>query len=193
MSPHPSDPVTYDEMAAAAQALRVRATSRIPTRYELRATYERVADMLDDQLPGPVVTAVHQALVDTGVYDDVDGEADSASILADHVRRLPGLVDDEITDEASNAAAGITREFHETYERLAPSHGYETRRASAVPWDEVPEQNRALMLAVVGDLIDRHVIRAGNPPGSCRGPDGSDLCGRERYHPGPCDPAERPA
>ena len=40
------------------------------------------------------------------------------------------------------------RLFHETYERLAPTFGYETRRESAVPWEDVPEDNRRLMTAV---------------------------------------------
>ena len=43
----------------------------------------------------------------------------------------------------------IARRFHEAYERLAPSFGYETRRESAVPWEEVPENNRRLMVATV--------------------------------------------
>ena len=38
--------------------------------------------------------------------------------------------------------------FHETYEGLAPQFGYSTREASAVPWQEVPENNRRLMIAV---------------------------------------------
>lgn len=42
--------------------------------------------------------------------------------------------------------------FHEEYERLAPSFEYETRKASAVPWDDVPEKNRHLMIAVVREL-----------------------------------------
>ena len=47
----------------------------------------------------------------------------------------------------------LARRFHETYERLAPSFGYETRKASAVPWEDVPEQNRALMTAVCAELL----------------------------------------
>lgn len=54
-----------------------------------------------------------------------------------------------MTDEAVRDA----RAFHEAYERLAPSFGYETRKASAVPWDEVPEQNRALMIAVCAEVV----------------------------------------
>ncbi|GHE33436.1 hypothetical protein GCM10017673_40480 [Streptosporangium violaceochromogenes] len=47
----------------------------------------------------------------------------------------------------------IARAFHETYERLAPEHGYATREASAVPWAEVPANNKSLMIAVVASLI----------------------------------------
>jgi hypothetical protein len=46
----------------------------------------------------------------------------------------------------------LARQFHEAYERLAPSFGYETRPESAVPWEQVPEWNRALMCAVVEEL-----------------------------------------
>lgn len=45
--------------------------------------------------------------------------------------------------------------FHENYERLAPEHGYETRKASAVPWEQVPENNKQLMIAVAGQVLDR--------------------------------------
>lgn len=70
---------------------------------------------------------------------------------------------------ASSAAAGarpatsaedVAQRFHEAYERLAPEHGYETRKASAKPWSEVPEQNRGLMVATVQALIDDGTIRA---------------------------------
>jgi hypothetical protein len=64
-----------------------------------------------------------------------------------------------MTDEA------LARLFHDTYERLAPEFGYETREASRKPWEEVPQQNRTLMVAVAGviaetlglrgDLLDR--------------------------------------
>ena len=42
--------------------------------------------------------------------------------------------------------------FHEAYERLAPQFGYKTRDASAVPWQEVPEANRKLMVAVCREV-----------------------------------------
>lgn len=49
-------------------------------------------------------------------------------------------------------AADVARRFHEAYERLAPTFGYETRPESAVPWEDVPEANRALMTAVVSEV-----------------------------------------
>lgn len=51
-----------------------------------------------------------------------------------------------------NHAEEIAKLFHETYERLAPQFGYKTRDASAVPWADVPENNRALMIATVAAL-----------------------------------------
>lgn len=51
----------------------------------------------------------------------------------------------------------LARLFHEYYEALAPDFGYETRKASAVPWPDVPEKNRRLMIAVCQKLLDNHV------------------------------------
>jgi hypothetical protein len=39
--------------------------------------------------------------------------------------------------------------FHLKYEELAPSFGYKTRDASAVPWKNVPENNKKLMIETV--------------------------------------------
>jgi hypothetical protein len=43
--------------------------------------------------------------------------------------------------------------YHETYERLAPSFGYATRRETAVPWDQVPARNQQLMIAVCEEIL----------------------------------------
>lgn len=47
----------------------------------------------------------------------------------------------------------LARAFHEVYERLAPSFGYETRPDSAVTWEKVPEVNKRLMIAVCQELL----------------------------------------
>jgi hypothetical protein len=57
------------------------------------------------------------------------------------------------------AAEKIAKEFHEAYERLAPTFSYETRKASAKPWEEVPNNNRNLMIAVCQELLDNGVIK----------------------------------
>jgi hypothetical protein len=62
----------------------------------------------------------------------------------------------------TTAAEQVAAAFHDAYERLAPDHGYRTRDASAVPWDQVPAQNRELMVATVQDLLDRDMIAPGS-------------------------------
>jgi hypothetical protein len=56
-------------------------------------------------------------------------------------------------------AEAIAAEFHRTYEALAPQFGWDTQPRSRVEWDEVPEGNRRLMVAVVEELLARGVIR----------------------------------
>ncbi len=51
-------------------------------------------------------------------------------------------------------AESLAQRFHEVYEKLAPSFGYETREESAKPWADVPPNNRALMIATADVLLD---------------------------------------
>jgi len=46
------------------------------------------------------------------------------------------------------AAMELARRFHETYARLAPAFGGETQTESAVPWGEMPEKHKRLLIAV---------------------------------------------
>ena len=46
----------------------------------------------------------------------------------------------------------LAKRFHEAYERLAPEFGYKTRDASAVPWADVPDNNKKLMIAVTDEI-----------------------------------------
>ncbi len=50
-------------------------------------------------------------------------------------------------------AEQLARLFHKTYEELAPDFNYETRKASAKPWTDVPENNRRLMIAVAERIL----------------------------------------
>ena len=54
---------------------------------------------------------------------------------------------------SAREAEQLAQLFHETYERLAPDYGYRTREASAKPWSEVPENNRALMIATCAQVL----------------------------------------
>jgi hypothetical protein len=60
-----------------------------------------------------------------------------------------------------DTAESIARSFHVTYEVLAPAMGYATREESRVPWERVPEKNRALMVATVRDLLEWQIIEPG--------------------------------
>lgn len=53
----------------------------------------------------------------------------------------------------------IAEQFHTTYERLAPKFGYTTRIESRTGWENVPDNNKALMTATVKSLIARGVIK----------------------------------
>jgi hypothetical protein len=53
----------------------------------------------------------------------------------------------------TGTAEDLARLFHEAYERLAPSFGYETREASRTTWELVPDRNKRLMIAVCAELL----------------------------------------
>jgi hypothetical protein len=62
----------------------------------------------------------------------------------------------------------LARTFHNAYERLAPSFGYQTRDDSRQSWEEVPEQNRKLMVATAEAVIAQLGLVASGPEGATR-------------------------
>lgn len=50
-------------------------------------------------------------------------------------------------------AAALAKRFHETYEKLAPQFNYKTREESKVAWDDVPEDNKNLMMATCAEIL----------------------------------------
>lgn len=58
-----------------------------------------------------------------------------------------------LASEAQVLPEVLAQRFHEAYERLAPSFGYETRESSRKPWTDVPEQNKRLMIAVCAEVF----------------------------------------
>ena len=53
------------------------------------------------------------------------------------------------------SAEQLAEKFHTLYEGFAPEYGYKTRDQSAVPWAEVPEQNKKLMIRVCRTILSR--------------------------------------
>lgn len=50
-------------------------------------------------------------------------------------------------------AESVAKLFHETYERLAPHYQYETRQETRVRWEDVPQRNKRLMIAVAAEIL----------------------------------------
>jgi hypothetical protein len=48
---------------------------------------------------------------------------------------------------------GLAVQFHEAYERLAPSFGWITQAESAVEWRDLPGRQKRLMEAVVSEVV----------------------------------------
>lgn len=55
----------------------------------------------------------------------------------------------------------IAKKFHEVYEELAPTMGWETQERSRKAWDDVPIENRWLMVKVVDKLLEDKIIYKG--------------------------------
>jgi hypothetical protein len=103
-------------------------------------------------------------------------DRDQGALCLTHNRRIRECpIPEQIAEPLS--AERIAQRFHEAYERLAPSFGYETRRASAVPWADVPKNNRRLMIAVAAEVLDAIPAKAddGRPEIVC-------LCGSTRFY-----------
>jgi hypothetical protein len=49
--------------------------------------------------------------------------------------------------------AEVAAKFHETYERLAPSFGYQTRPETRTDWGDLPDGNKQLMMAVATEVL----------------------------------------
>lgn len=47
----------------------------------------------------------------------------------------------------------LARMFHQTYERLAPSFGYQTRVESRCSWGAIPAEQRDLMIATCAEVL----------------------------------------
>lgn len=62
-------------------------------------------------------------------------------------------------------AEELAKLFHETYERVAKDEGYKTREESAVPWEDVPSDNKRVMIATAAEVLQKLNIE---PEGTSR-------------------------
>lgn len=93
-----------------------------------------------------------QAIVDCSAHHDI-----LDSVTGDY---LTPQCQEEV-DEAQERldVDDIAQAFHDAYEQLAPGFSYKTRKASAVPWEDVPGPNKSLVRATVAKLINDGVIQ----------------------------------
>ncbi len=84
--------VTWDDMQLAANAVDFAANINSAFGGTAAEPLTRVAQMLGGELEHPIETTVVDALIKTGCYEEVDGDGDPESIIADHIRRLPEIV-----------------------------------------------------------------------------------------------------
>ena len=47
----------------------------------------------------------------------------------------------------------VARKFHEIYERLAPDYGWDTNKETKKSWNDIPESNKQLMIAVSREVL----------------------------------------
>lgn len=100
--------------------------------------------------PPPSSTSDAERVDHTAEYTEPPNEA----FFAPQRYESDGDVTPDLAAEAADlSAASIAAEFHAVYERLAPQFGYETRKESAVPWSQVPQNNRDLMTAVAREVV----------------------------------------
>jgi hypothetical protein len=108
---------------------------------------KKMTELTNDELIDKLVGAVA-----IGQYDHLPKATlesyrlQATEAKAELLRRLGVAV------SASPQPEKLAKLFHETYERLAPQFGYETRKESAKAWADVPPNNRRLMLAVCAEL-----------------------------------------
>jgi DNA-binding MarR family transcriptional regulator len=118
-----------------------------------------------DAKPQPLTKVLRGELLQAALdaaKADLSKALDSNRLLAARVRELEVAVVLPVDGRAPDAEV-VAKLFHEQYERLAPEFAYSTRKESAVPWEDVPEKNRRLMIATVAAVFTRLGLLAGSP------------------------------
>ncbi|MCU1495593.1 MAG: hypothetical protein JWO62_3357 [Acidimicrobiaceae bacterium] len=81
----------------------------------------------------------------------------------------PAATGERVEPISEEEVDGLARRFHSVYESWAPSFGWDTQEASQVAWDDLPSNQRHLMLTVVREVVapiarERDTLRAKAAP-----------------------------
>jgi hypothetical protein len=81
----------------------------------------------------------------------------------------PAATGERVEPISEEEVDGLARRFHSVYESWAPSFGWDTQEASQVSWDDLPSNQRHLMLTVVREVVapiarERDTLRAKAAP-----------------------------
>lgn len=87
---------------------------------------------------------------------------------------LVAVTDDELR-WAHRFAEDLARLFHASYEAIAPMLGYQTRRATAVPWDQLAPPSRWLMILTADQVLSTGAVVRGPGAESIGRPDQGQL------------------
>lgn len=52
----------------------------------------------------------------------------------------------------------LARQFHNIYESVAPLFNYHTKLESRVPWEDVPEPNKTVMIQTCKQLLANKIV-----------------------------------
>lgn len=86
-----------------------------------------------------------------------DGLRDLYEELLDGAMYARQLLEERKAEDTQDAldAEKLARLFYGTYERLAPEHGFQGGEEETVPWDELPDDEKALTIAVAEVVLKR--------------------------------------
>lgn len=92
--------------------------------------------------------------------DEVPGGAGGAGEADDSVDADHEAVFEKAIRSACPQARVLAEAFHQHYEKLAPTFGYETREESKTTWEDVPLNNKALMCFTAQAVIEEFGLEA---------------------------------
>lgn len=104
----------------------------------IQARTQRALEGASEAYKSGIISDI-QISVEEGAQDDVPGDDPVAAFL------------NALNDDTDAAAERMARMFHNTYERLAPDHGYETREETRTFDPNTP--NGKLMIATCMELL----------------------------------------